>query len=279
MKCLVTGGAGFIGSHLVDKLIEDGNEVIVIDNFASGYMENVNKSATLYVRDIPYFDEIKDLFTKDIDCVYHLAAIARTPQTIDDPNLCCSVNILGTQHVLEASRQAGIKRVVLTSSNVVLAFETPYRVSKETLELLGDCYTKMYGMSVCCVRNSNVFGTRQSMGGPSPNVMAALRKCKQDNGFLEITGDGEQSRDFTHVSDIVSGHIAAMKSDFCGVVDLCTGRNVSLNKIASFYDCPIQYIGERPGDMKHIFQDPDPAFKHLGWRAVCKLEDKIHEVL
>ncbi|CAN0375750.1 unnamed protein product [Phaeothamnion confervicola] len=109
--------------------------------------------------------------------------------------------------------------------------------------------------------------------------MAALRKCKKEKGFLEITGDGEQSRDFTHVQDIVAGHIAAMNSGYCGVVDLCTGRNVSLNKIASFYKCPVQYVAERPGDMKHIIQYPEPAYAHLGWRAVCCLEEKIHEVL
>lgn len=187
---------------------------------------------------------------------------------------------MDTLHVLEAARRASITRVVMTSSNVVYAFWTPYRSSKEALEDLGRVYTDMYGLSVVCLRNSNVYGQRQSESGPSPNVFAALRKSKRDNGFLVITGDGEQSRDFTHVYDIVVGHIMAMeRRDVVGEFDLCTGKNTSMNEVSTFFRCPVKYVEERPGDIKHIRQDPTPALKSLGWQAKLSLEDGMRDFM
>lgn len=159
------------------------------------------------------------------------------------------------------------------------AFKTPYRTSKEAGESLGECYVEMYGMSVMSLRYSNVYGPRQSELGPSPNVFAALRKSKREVGKLVITGDGEQTRDYTHVSDIVEGNWRAMNSGFKGVVDLCTGRNVSLNTVSKFFDCPVEYVADRPGDVKHIVQDPAQARAVLGWEAKVKIEDGIKDVL
>lgn len=278
MKYLVTGGLGFIGSHLVDTLVENGHQVIVIDNLLSGNLKYSNKGAEIHTKDIRNLTEIEPLF-HGCDGVFHLAAIARTPWCIDDPVLCYQTNVMGTLNVLEASRKAGIKRVVMTSSNVVYAFFTPYRTSKEALEALGKTYVDMYGLSVVCLRNSNVYGSRQSEKGPSPNVFSALRKTKKETGHVYITGDGEQTRDFTHVSDIVNGHIMAMNSTVTGVIDLCTGTNHSLNKVAKYFECPIEYGPERPGDVKHIFQDPKPAFEQLGWKAKVPLEEGIFDFL
>jgi UDP-glucose 4-epimerase len=131
----------------------------------------------------------------------------------------------------------------------------------------------MYGLSVICLRNSNVYGSRQSELGPSPNVFSALRKSKKEKGYIEITGDGVQSRDFTHVSDIVNGHICAMNTNATGEYDLCTGINTSLNDIARFFNCEIKYIPERSGDIKHIFQDPLPALEYLNWKATVPIEE------
>jgi UDP-glucose 4-epimerase len=278
MKYLVTGGAGFIGSHLVDALISEGHDVTIIDNMLSGSLKNLNPSAKFFNRDIRKISDIEDLF-KGQDGVFHLAAIARTPWCIDDPILCYETNVMGTINILEASRRAGIKKVIMTSSNVVYAFMTPYRSSKESLESIGKVYTDMYGMSVVCLRNSNVYGQRQSARGPSPNVFAAIRKSIKEQGHIVITGDGEQTRDFTHVSDIVNGHIMAMKSDYTGVLDLCTGVNHSLNKVAKYFDKPIQYIEERPGDVKHIIQDPKQAFDCIGWKAKVHLDDGIKDFM
>lgn len=278
MKYIVTGGLGFIGSHLVDALVEDGNEVIILDNLLSGSIENLNPQATLVQCDIRKLENIRQYFTVEISGVFHLAAIARTPWCIDNPILAYETNVMGSLNILEACRQSGIKRVVMTSSNVVYAFMTPYRSSKEALEGLGKVYTDMYGLSVICLRNSNVYGRRQSEEGPSPNVFAALRKAKKQVGHLVITGDGEQSRDFTHVSDIVSGNLLAMNSSVTGVYDLCTGVNHTLNEVAKYFECPIKYIEERPGDVKHIYQDSQPAFEALGWKAKVTIDVGIKDI-
>jgi UDP-glucose 4-epimerase len=278
MKYLVTGGAGFIGSHLVDTLINEGHDVYIIDNLLSGFEKNINKNAIFYNADIRKLSNINNYFN-NMDGVFHLAAIARTPWCINNPILAYETNVMGTLNVLEACRQHNVKRVVMTSSNVVYAFNTPYKSSKEALETLAKVYTDMYGLSIICLRNSNVYGSRQSELGPSPNVFSALRKCKKENGYVEITGDGTQSRDFTHVNDIVNGHILSMKTNVIGVFDLCTGINISLNDIAKYFNCEIRYIKEREGDIKHIYQDPEPAFNNLGWKSLIELKDGIYDFL
>lgn len=277
-NCVVIGGAGFIGSHLVDKLLEKDAFVTIVDNMSSGQHSNINTKAVFYNADIRNLQPLRRILI-GADYVFLTAAIARTPWCIEDPVLCYEVNVQGTLNVLEACRDNKVKRVVVSSSNVVYAFDTPYRTSKEATERLADVYHKMYGQSVIALRYSNVYGTRQSEQGPSPNVFAALRKSKKEKGYLEITGDGEQSRDYTHVSDIVRGIILAAESSHCGTVDLCTGVNKSLNFVAKFFDCPVKYIAERPGDVKHIVQDPRPALDILGWQAKVNLEEGIRDVL
>jgi UDP-glucose 4-epimerase len=272
MKYLVTGGAGFIGSHLVDELIRQEHTVTVLDNLLSGSIDNIHPKSLFIQADLRDLASIQEHF-EGIEGVFHLAAIARTPWCIEDPILAYETNVMGTLNVLEACRLHQIQRVVLTSSNVVYAFYTPYRSSKEALEGLGKVYTDMYQLSVVCLRNSNVYGSRQSELGPSPNVFSALRKCKKEKNYVEITGDGTQSRDFTHVSDIVSGHICAMNTQVTGVFDLCTGTNHTMNEVADFFDCAIVYTDERPGDVKHIYQDPAPAFEKLGWKAKVSLKE------
>lgn len=276
MKYIVTGGAGFIGSHLVDSLLASGHDVIVLDNLLSGFAKNINKKAVFYNCDIRVLDDIKKYF-KNVDGVFHLAAIARTPWCIENPILAYETNVMGTLNILEACREFNIKRVVMTSSNVVYAFWTPYRSSKEALENLAIVYCDMYGLSVICLRNSNVYGSRQSELGPSPNVFSALRKTKKEKNYIEITGDGNQTRDYTHVSDIVNGHICAMNSSVVGTFDLCTGLNHSLNDIAPFFNCDVKYIPERDGDVKHITQNPLSALESLNWKAKVNLKEGMKD--
>ena len=282
---IVTGGCGFIGSHMVDKLINLGHKVIVIDNMLSGNIENLNKGAILEKVDITDFDAINMVITTAISKygsiygIFHFAAIARTPWCIDDPILCYKTNVMGTLNILEVSRKLNISRIILSSSNVVYAFMTPYRTSKEALEGLAQTYNKMYNMSIMTLRYSNVYGTRQSETGPSPNVFAALRKSKKDTGKLIITGDGTQTRNYTHVSDIVNGNLLAMFNNYCGTIDLCTGVSISLNEVAKYFNCPVKYMAERPGDIKHIIQSPDEAYNILGWKALVELKDGMADVL
>jgi len=271
-RFIVTGGAGFIGSHLVDALLNEGCEVLVVDNLTSGYREQVDLRAEFEQMDIAAPAQFARLVhDRKPDGIFHCAALARTPWCIEDPLLTLHNNVTGTVSVLDAARRAEIKRVVLSSSNVVYAAETPYKASKLSGERWAKAYVDSYGMSVVSLRYSNVYGPRQSEEGPSPNVFAALRKSAREKGFVEITGDGEQTRDFTHVYDIVRGQMLAMCAAYCGALDLCTGKNYSLNDVAKFFKVPVHYLPERPGDIKHIIQNPEPAFRLLGWSATIPL--------
>ncbi len=274
-KILVTGGKGFIGSHLVDRLVEN-HDVIVIDNELSGH--NVNPKATYHKVDIRKKEDISKFFN-GIDYVFHMAAIPRTVWCIDDPILCYETNIMGSLNVLESARQHKIKRVVLTSSNIVYAADTPYKTSKIGMEQIAQVYSSLYNLSTVCLRNSNVYGARQREDGIGPNCFASIKKSIRENGYIQITGDGEQTRDFTHVSDIVEAHILAMNHTIQGNIDLCTGRNVTLNYVASLFNAPIKYIPERTGDIKHIVQNSTITENILNWKAKVKLEDGIKDVL
>jgi UDP-glucose 4-epimerase len=281
-KYLVTGGAGFIGSHLVDRLVANGEEVYVVDSLRSGYLDQVNNRAGFFHQDIldaPGLLRIMDRHR--FDGVFHLAAIARTPWCFEDPLLASLTNSHGTMVILEACRKTGVPRVVLSSSNVVYAAHTPYRATKEMGEMWGRVYAESYGLNVISLRYSNVYGPRQSEQGPSPNVFAAFRKCYREKGYVEVTGDGEQSRDFTHVSDINRAQIMAMHSKVVNHgLDLCTGKNWTMNQVVrDMFRAPINYIAERAGDVKHIVQDPRPAFDLLGWRYSIELPDGIKDVL
>lgn len=275
MKYIVTGGAGFIGSHLVDRLVADKHEVIVVDNLLSGEKTNVNPDA--YFRAISVNDSDFSLLvkTEKPDGIFHCAALARTPWCIKEPALAFYCNVQGTFSVLEAARLCETKRVVLSSSNIVYAAATPYKASKICGEQLARAYRETYGISVVSLRYSNVYGPRQSEKGESPNVFASIRKRLRETGFVEITGDGEQSRDFAHVGDVVRAQVLAMNSDFCGEIDICTGVNYTMNEIAKLFGGPVKYLPEREGDIKHIVQDPRQAFECLGWRYRVPLKDGI----
>lgn len=277
---LVTGGAGFIGSHLVDRLVEAGHDVTVFDNFSSGH--NHNEGASYVEADILDAFAINRVTERHgLDGVFHLAAIARTPWCMEDPFLAAQVNAQGTFNVLQAARLAKVRRVVTSSSNVVYAAHTPYRATKEMGELWVRCFQESYGLDCMSLRYSNVYGPRQSEEGPSPNVFAAFRKGLRENGYITVTGDGKQSRDFTHVSDINRGQILAMDRErrFAAPIDLCTGQNWTMNQVCKLWGAKVLYVADRPGDVKHIKQDPFPSYRELGWQAKVRLNDGIKDVM
>lgn len=275
---LITGGQGFIGSHIVDELVRRECKVICIDTNLSGDNRNESPLVTYNKVDINDYKALEPFFA-GVDGVFHMAAIARTPWCCMDPILAMQTNVMGTVHVLEAARKHKVKRVTLSSSNVVYAAETPYKASKQALEMIAKSYMELYDQSVMCMRYSNVYGPRQREDGPAPNVFAAFRKAARNDGTIYITGDGLQSRQFTHVSDIVRANILAQASTFKGVIDVCFGAPVTMNHAAGLFGVPLTYIPDRPGDIKHIIQDPKPAEMAIGFIARVPLEVGIKDCI
>ncbi len=273
-RVLVTGNCGFIGSHLTDRLIADAHEVTGLDDLSTGSRDNLNPAAQFKQAKLSWVDAS---FLYGFDAIFHCAAIARTPTALKFPSLTMQVNTMGTATLLAAAHEAGVKRFIYSSSNVVYAGPTAYRASKLAAEMMCDVYNEIYGMSAIALRYSNVYGSRLRKGDPA--VFASLRDSARDRGYMEITGDGTQTRNFMHVQDCVEGNILAWRSDYKGIVDLCTDVNTTLNDAARLISpVEIRYIGERLGDVRHILQDPEPAANILGWRAKIALAEGIGDV-
>jgi UDP-glucose 4-epimerase len=262
VKALVTGAAGFIGSHLCDHLVELGHEVTGVDNLARGDMRHVSQYVRFIKADIrgPFAAALMD----GADWVFHTAAVSTTPWAVRDPVECNSINVTGTLNLLEAARKHGVQRFVFSSSNIVYAAPTAYKVSKLAAEGYCEAYTHLYGLSTVCLRYSNVFG---SLRQNPENCIASMRLSAKARGFIEVTGDGEQSRDFTNVEDVCRANVLAAQSDATGWMDICTGVNRTMNEVAALFGVPVKHVGDRPGDVKHITQDPRPASVLLGFDA------------
>lgn len=251
---------------MVDRLVDEGHDVIVVDNLLTGDRVNLNPKAAYFETDIRDIS-LKELM-KGIDTVFHFAAIARTQWTIDDPRLALDINVQGTLNVLLAARDAGVKRFVHSSSCIVYVETTPYWVTKQAAENFVKVFNDLYGLSTIALRYSNVYGSlRQSEKGPAINVLASLRKSKRETGRIWITGDGTQSRDFIHVDDVTRANLMAANSSVTGSLDICTGIQTPLIEIARKFDCPIDFVPDRQGDVKALVQDPEPAWEKLNFRA------------
>ena len=281
-KVIVTGSLGFIASHLVDYLIEKGYEVVGIDNLSTGDVVNGNPKAKQYIADIRDFDILTRIFqTEQPEVVYHLGANCRTMVSVEDPRYNNDVNITGTLNVMLAARDAGAKKLVQASSCIIYAMNTPYAVGKMTAELYGEVFTKIYNLPVVSLRYSNVYGSlRQSEKGSHINAIASLRKSKRETGRIWISGDGTQDRDWSHVLDVARANLLAAESDAVGVFDVCTGVQTDMNWIAKQFDCPIDYVPDRPGDSKHLSasQDPKPAKEAFGYESSIPFNRESLEV-
>lgn len=285
-KYLVTGGYGFIGRHLVRELLGAGHTVVVVDHMdeAAGVLGSPSRTFVLLVEDIANLHKLvwRHIAQPPYDGIFHLAAVSRTPTAIDNPVRCYETNVLGSVRVLELARTLKIPRVVLSSSNVVYAADTPYKTSKLAMEGAAQAYSAMYGVSTICLRYSNVQGSGIRKGDLA--VFASLRDTFNATGKMEITGDGLQTRDFTHVSDVVKANLLAMAQTYVqGITDICTGIQTDLLKAIThmFRGRPlpkIEFVGERFGDVKQIVQDPADAAARLGFVASVRLEDSIQDV-
>lgn len=294
MKVLITGGAGFIGSNLTDRLISLGYEVTVIDNESAVANKQFywNEKAKNYKLDICDYKNTIELY-KNIDYVFHLAAIARIQRTIDYPVETVRVNALGTATVLECARQAQVKRIVFSSTsssygkNSVPNIETqqndcltPYSNSKVFAEGLCKIYSDLYELETIVLRYFNVYGNRQPSEGIYAPVIGTFKNQKKNKTPLTIVGDGEQRRDFTHVEDVINANILAATKDidkkyFGQIFNIGGGINYSINDIANFFNYKSVNIPERLGESRVILSDISKAKNILGWEPKIKLNNWI----
>jgi UDP-glucose 4-epimerase len=295
VKALVTGGAGFIGSHIVDKLIEMNYDVIVIDNESSNSNTQFywNDKASNYKYDICDYEKTRSLY-KNVDYVFHVAAKARIQATILDPIETIRTNSLGTINVLQCSKEANVKKVIYSSTssayglNKVPNVETQeddclnvYSISKTNGEKLCLNYSKIFNLETLCLRYFNVYGERQSIKGKYASVIGIFSEQSKNNKPLTVVGDGEQKRDFTHVSDVVNANILAAtknidKKYFGQIFNIGTGKNYSVNQIAKMFSENITYIPERLGEAKETLADISKAKNILGWQPKVTLVDWIN---
>ena len=297
MKYLVTGGAGFIGSNIVNSLVDAGHGVIVIDNESSDSHEyfHYNDRAKYYKHDICDYDKIKHLF-ESVDTVFHCAAEARIQPAIINPLKAVMTNSYGTCSVLQAARESGVRRVVYSSTssayglvNQIPNVETqpddclnPYSVSKVSGEKLCKMYSDLFGLETVVFRYFNVYGENQPTKGQYAPVIGLFLKQRKNKEPLTIVPDGEQRRDFTHVSDVVSANILAstVKLETYGqVFNVGTGTNFSVNEIAKLISDDTVLIDPRPGESRETLADITKTKKTLGWNPKVQLEDWIAQQL
>lgn len=286
MRCLVTGGAGFIGSNLVDKLVEYGHNVIVLDDLSTGDIYNINSQAEFYRLDISEHAFL-DMF-QDIDVVFHLAAFARVEPSIEDPVRANRINVNGTLNVLKACVDYGVKRFVFTSSSAVygeaetpttedtsLNPMSPYALNKLVGEQYCKLFSDLYKLQTVCLRYSNAYGENQPTEGSYCNVMGIFEQQKQMGKPMTIVGDGEQRRDFIHVNDIVDANIKVgftNKVSFLGdVYNVGSGKNYSVNEIAEWMGGETEEIPPRV-EPKETLLNSDKLKSTFDWKPTIDLK-------
>ena len=289
-KYLVTGGAGFIGSHIVDELIKSGNHVIVLDNLCSGRKENLNEKAEFYNVDISNTSNEKKITSLMSDCagVFHLAALARVQPSIDDPIGFNKANVDGTLNILICAKNAGVKRVVYSASSSAYGdasiFPTPEDHPTDPLspyglqKLVGEQYCRVfyhcYGLETVSLRYFNIYGERQSLSGAYCLVMGIFANQRLNNQPLTIVGNGEQRRDFTYVGDVVNANILAMDSKNVGSgesINVGNGDNRSVNEISDLIGGEKVFLEKRLEPAKTL-ADNRKAKDLLGWEPSMTVE-------
>tara|TARA_X000001388_G_scaffold65391_1_gene51867 strand:- start:825 stop:1724 length:900 start_codon:yes stop_codon:yes gene_type:complete len=294
---LVTGGSGFIGSHVVDKLIKIGHEVRVIDDLSAQENEEFyyNEDAAYSKKDISK-DDCSSIFNS-VDYVFHLAARSRIQPTIGSPNECFEVNVVGTQRVLEWSRLNGIKRVVYSGTSSLygkhnsIPFQpnmpadclNPYSMSKWMGEQVCKLYNQLYGVPSITLRYFNVYGPREPIKGKYAPVIGLFKRQNKNKQPMTIVAPGTQRRDFTYIDDVVEANICAMNSEVdkipFGIYNVGTGKNYSMFQLAELiHPAPeISFIPERPAEVMETLADITETVKDLSWMPKHSLENKISD--
>lgn len=290
-KVVVTGGAGFIGSHLVDAYVEQGADVHVVDNYAGGKREDrMNPKATYHEVDIRDYEKLAPVI-KEAAYVFHEAALPRVQFSIENPELTFSVNASGTISVLRACREGGVQRVVYAASSAVYGDQSvlpltehmpaqpksPYGFQKYVGELACQTWNEVYGLNTVSLRYFNVYGPCFDPDGAYALLIGKFLTQRADGLPLTITGDGTQTRDFVHVSDVVRANMLAAESAKVGkgeVLNIGSGHNVSVNRIAELIGGPVTHIAPRlePHD---TLADTTRAKTLLEWEPRISLEEGI----
>jgi len=278
MKILVTGGAGFIGSNLVKRLLDEGHEVQSLDNYSTGTVENEVEGCRYWHGDISTIDNID----KNYDLIFHLAAQSRVQPSFEEPTECFRVNVKGTQAVMEWAKAKNVKVIYAGSSSKHHdPTDSPYAMYKFLGEEVCKLYKNSFDVDVKIARFYNVYGPSESLDEKNGNVIGIWRKKILTGQKLPIVGDGEQRRDFTHVDDIVDGLIRISKTDKVheDAWELGSGRNYSVNELFSFFkekfDCEFISIPEQKGNYRETLNTNPDAERYLGWKPQDKLKDYI----
>ena len=305
MKAFVTGGAGFIGSNLVDALIERGDDVEVLDDLSTGRPDNLEHAlasgAVLHEADIRDGERLAALVeAAEPDVIFHLAAQIDVRRAVADPGVDAQVNVGGTINVLEAARRAGVRRVVNSSTGGAIygdagtiptpedhlaAPMAPYGQSKLAAEGYLGLYARLYGLSAASLRYANVYGPRQDPHGEG-GVVAIFCGKLAEGGTPVAFGDGRQTRDFIYVGDVVSANLAAAGSDWAGACNVGTGTETSVLELADALRAlgngrpfELSYAPARTGEIERSAVDPALAREVLGWRAEVALAEGLERTL
>jgi UDP-glucose 4-epimerase len=300
LRVLVTGGAGFIGSHLVDALLEAGHEVAIVDNLSTGNQRNVNPGATLYEVDLRspdlarVFDEVRP------EVVDHHAAHADVRESVADPIYDAEVNVVGSLQVLQQCVRTRARKLIFISSGGAVYGEpvtlpcsedhpiqplSPYGASKAALELYLHLYKATYGLDYTVLRYSNIYGPRQDLQTEEGRVVAIFSQLMLQGRQPKINGDGEQQRDFLHVTDAVSANLLALERGDGGVYNLGSGEPTSVNQIFDLVKSTTGFQGERvhgpamPGEVYRIYLDAGKARRELGWEPRISLEAGLRDTV
>ena len=278
----------------MNALIESGVAVRVVDNFATGRRENLNSAVELVEADIRVGESLLPCLA-GVDCVFHLAALPRVPLSIEKPVETHLTNVLGTLNVLVSARQAGVRRIVYASSSSVYGEQqslplreemtpnplSPYALQKLVGEEYSRLFHRLFGLETVVLRYFNVFGPGMPAGGPYATLVSAFLLARSEGRPLPIYGDGEQTRDFTSVRDVVSATMLAMdcKTADGRPINVGAGRAISVNRIAALIGGPIARFEPRPGEPRHTLADTSAAAQLLGWRPRVSVEQAIAELL
>ena len=294
MKSLVTGGAGFIGSNLIDELVKMGHDVVVIDNEYSDAHDHFywNHNTRNYKFDIRDYENTRPLYD-GVDYVFHIAAEARIQPAILNPVGAISINSVGTCTVLQCAREAGVKKLMYSSTSAGYGMNSqpnvetqpddclnPYSISKVNGEKLCKMYTDLFNLDTVIFRYFNVYGERQPIRGQYAPVIGIFLRQLVAGEALTIVGDGEQRRDFTYVKDIVNANIMAAisnadKEAYGQVYNVGSGENYSVNEVASMISDNIKYIPPRLGEARISLANVDKIYKTFAWKPQQNLEEWV----